>query len=184
MVWVLSLKQKFFGLYWYFFFWGWNIKERFTTRHYSWSALFSIICKWPSPIIIWVILAPFCVQMYFYFKKHGDVKKIVNVLRQDFSSLCQWFIDNKLSIHFGEDKTKSIFFLIAKGSRKIDISFAIHSIKQHKTVDYLGCQLDSKLSWITMASKVLKNTSVKLKFLPRKSKYLTLTYRKLLSHFD
>ena len=26
----------------------------------------------------------------------------------DFSNLCKWFLDNKLSIHFGEDKTKSI----------------------------------------------------------------------------
>ena len=27
-----------------------------------------------------------------------------------FSNLCEWFLDNKLSIHFGEDKTKSILF--------------------------------------------------------------------------
>ena len=27
-------------------------------------------------------------------------------LNQDFNSLCDWFLDNKLSIHFGEDKTK------------------------------------------------------------------------------
>ena len=37
--------------------------------------------------------------------QHEDVKKIENVLNKEFSSLCQWFIDNKLSIHFGEDKT-------------------------------------------------------------------------------
>ena len=24
--------------------------------------------------------------------------------------LCDWFVDNKLSIHFGKDKTKSISF--------------------------------------------------------------------------
>ena len=34
------------------FFWGWNIKVRCTTRLYSWTAPFSIICKWSSPIII------------------------------------------------------------------------------------------------------------------------------------
>ena len=28
-------------------------------------------------------------------------------LNIDFNSLCDWFVDNKLSIHFGEDKTKS-----------------------------------------------------------------------------
>ena len=35
------------------------------------------------------------------FYQHEDVKKIENVLNKEFSSLCQWFIDNKLSIHFG-----------------------------------------------------------------------------------
>ena len=24
--------------------------------------------------------------------------------------MCDWFVNNKLSIHFGEDKTKSILF--------------------------------------------------------------------------
>ena len=43
------------------------------------------------------------------FYKHEGIK-IENVLNKEFSSLCQWFIDNKLSIHFGEDKTKSILF--------------------------------------------------------------------------
>ena len=57
-----------------------------------------------------------------------------------------WFIDNKLSIHFGEDKTKSILFSKARGLREISISFVGHSIKEHETVEYLGFHLDSKLS--------------------------------------
>ena len=82
------------------------------------------------------------------FYQHEDVKKIDNV-----SSLCQWFIDNKLSIHFGEDKTKSILFLKTRGLKEVNISFAGHSIKQQETVEYLGCQLDSKLSGEAVASK-------------------------------
>ena len=78
--------------------------------------------------------------------QHEYVEKIENVLNKAFSSLCQWFIDNNLSIHFGEDKTKSILFSKRRGLKEIDISFAGHSIKQHETVKYLGCQLDSKLS--------------------------------------
>ena len=39
-----------------------------------------------------------------------DIDKIEMQLNNDFNSLCDWFIDNKLSIHFGEDKTKSIIF--------------------------------------------------------------------------
>ena len=30
--------------------------------------------------------------------------------KKDFESICDWFVDNKLSIHFGDDKTKSILF--------------------------------------------------------------------------
>ena len=39
-----------------------------------------------------------------------DIGKIEKVLNEEFASLCEWFVDNKLSIHFGEDKTKSILF--------------------------------------------------------------------------
>ena len=80
------------------------------------------------------------------FYQHEDVTRIENVLNKEFSSLCQWFIDNKLPIHFGEDKTKSILFSKARGLSEINTSFAGHSIKQHETVEYLGFQLDSKLS--------------------------------------
>ena len=39
-----------------------------------------------------------------------DIKTIEEQLNTDLSSLCDWFIDNKLSVHFGEEKRKSIFF--------------------------------------------------------------------------
>ena len=42
-----------------------------------------------------------------------DKQKEAN-LNKNLNSLCDWFVENKLSIHFGEDKTKSIVF----GSRK------------------------------------------------------------------
>ena len=38
------------------------------------------------------------------------IQKIEEQLNSDFTSLCEWFIDNKLSVHFGEEKTKSILF--------------------------------------------------------------------------
>ena len=34
--------------------------------------------------------------------------EISDRLNTKFNKLCDWFVDNKLSIHFGEDKTKSI----------------------------------------------------------------------------
>ena len=84
------------------------------------------------------------------------------------------------------------FILFSKtgGLKEINISFEGHSIKQHKTVECLGCQLDSKLSREAMASKVLRKINAKLKFLYRQSRYLTPAYRRLLCnaliqpHFD
>ena len=58
------------------------------------------------------------------FYQHEDVKKFENALNNEFSSLCQWFIDNELSIHFRENKTKFILFSKARGLRKITIAFA------------------------------------------------------------
>ena len=63
---------------------------------------------------------------------------------------------NKQSVHFGDDKTKSILFSKKRGLREINISFAGHSNKQHKTEEYIGSQLDSNLSGEAMASKILK----------------------------
>ena len=39
-----------------------------------------------------------------------NVKDIERQLNEDFANICDWFVDNKLSIHCGEDKTKSILF--------------------------------------------------------------------------
>ena len=39
-----------------------------------------------------------------------DINEIEKQLNVDFSNICDWFVDNGLSIHFREDKTKSIPF--------------------------------------------------------------------------
>ena len=41
---------------------------------------------------------------------HKYISIIGSRLNKDFISLCEWFVGNKLSIHLGEDKTKSILF--------------------------------------------------------------------------
>ena len=66
--------------------------------------------------------------------------------------------------------------------RKSYISFTGYSIKQHDRVEYLACQLDSKLSGEALASKILWKINPKLKFIYRKSRYLTSTLRRLLSN--
>ena len=48
--------------------------------------------------------------------QHKNVTEIKKQLTKDFSNICDWFVDNKLSIHFGEDKTKSILFSSKRNS--------------------------------------------------------------------
>ena len=77
-----------------------------------------------------------------------NINEIENQLNKDFNSICDWFVDNKLSIHFGEDKTKSILFGTnrkMKNIRELDIRHGDVKIKQHPEVVYLGCTLDSKI---------------------------------------
>ena len=45
--------------------------------------------------------------LVFQSKTVKDIEKQFN---EDFANICDWFVDNKLNIHFGEDKTKSILF--------------------------------------------------------------------------
>ena len=52
--------------------------------------------------------------------QHNDVSKIEQNLRKNFSDICDWFFDNKLSIHFGEDKTKCILFGTKQKLNKTD----------------------------------------------------------------
>ena len=66
-------------------------------------------------------------------------------LNKNFSMLCDRFVDNKLSIHFGEDKTKLILFGSKhkiKNSKLLNIRYNDIKIKQFSKVTYLGCILD------------------------------------------
>ena len=42
--------------------------------------------------------------------QHENVKEIEDQLNLNSFRLCDWFTNNKLSIHLGKDKTKSILF--------------------------------------------------------------------------
>ena len=37
--------------------------------------------------------------------QHNILMKLKKQLNKDFENICDWFFDNKLSIHFGDDKT-------------------------------------------------------------------------------
>ena len=42
--------------------------------------------------------------------QHKDIAEIETIFNDDFENSCDWFVENKLSIHFGDNKTKSILF--------------------------------------------------------------------------
>ena len=125
--------------------------------------------------------------------QHKDIKVIEEHLNEDFANLCEWFVDNKLSIHFGQDKTKSILFAskskIRKGNQ-LKINYMNIEIKQHSHISYLGCVLDETLSGEPMALKMINKINSKLRFLYRKNKFLTPFLRRMLCnalvqpHFD
>ena len=71
-----------------------------------------------------------------------NVSKIEQNLNKNFSDICDWFVDNKLSIHFGEDNTKCILFGTKQTLNKtgsLDIRYDTMQIKQYRTATYLGC---------------------------------------------
>ena len=47
--------------------------------------------------------------LVFQSKNVKDIKKQLN---EDFANICDWFVDNKLSIRFGEDKRSPSFSLL------------------------------------------------------------------------
>jgi len=124
----------------------------------------------------------------------GDnVKEIDENLNKNFNSLCDWLVENKLSIHLGEEKTKSILFgskRKLKTEDKLNIRRDDINIIQHSKVTYLGCILDCNMSGEYMATKVLLKINARLRFLNRNKKVLNRALKRLLCnaliqpHFD
>ena len=65
-----------------------------------------------------------------------DLDIISEKLNSELNNLCDWFVDNKLSIHFGDDKTKSILFTGKNRPRDdtLKISRGRTEVAQHKEV--------------------------------------------------
>ena len=112
-----------------------------------------------------------------------DINEIEKQLNKDFERICDWFVDNKLSIHFA---TK---FKIRK-VKKLNIKYGDMQIKQQSKLKYLGYMLDETMPGETMELSVINKINNKLKFLYRKNRFLTLALRRLLCnaliqpHFD
>ena len=109
--------------------------------------------------------------------QHSDIKEIQIQLNKNFSLICDWFVDNKLSIHFGEDKTESVLFSSnckIKKASPLNIQYKDIKIKQCTKVAYLGCILDETLSGESMATYVINGH---IRFLYRQNKFLGIPLR-------
>ena len=90
------------------------------------------------------------------FYQQKNIAEIENILNKEFANVCEWFVDNKMSIHFGENKTKCILFSKEKNLLGKSMTYENNRIKQ-----YLGCYLDTYLSGEPMAMKSLKKDQCK-----------------------
>ena len=79
-----------------------------------------------------------------------DMHAIEDKLNEIFNSLCIWFVEDKLSIHFGDNKTKSFIF----GSKR--------RLKEPQ-VKYLECIFDCNTSGEAMSVKVLNKVNSRLR---------------------
>ena len=115
--------------------------------------------------------------------QHKDAKEIERNLNKNFSNVSVWFVDNKRSIHFGEDKTKYILFGTKHRLNKVsslEIKYGEIYIKQCHTVTYLGCLLDETISRESMALKVMNKINSRLRFLYIKNRLLPPPLHRLL----
>ena len=104
-----------------------------------------------------------------------------------------WFVDNKLSIRFRDDKTKCILLGTKHRLNKVsslDLKHGEIHIKQYHTVTYLSCLLNKTHSGESMTLKVINKIDSRLRFLYRKNRFLSPPLRRLFSnsliqlHFD
>ena len=115
--------------------------------------------------------------------QHKDITEIESVLNKNFSMLCDWFVDSKLSIYFGEDKTKSILFGSkhkTKKSNPLNIQYNDIEIKQYSKVTYLDCIFNETLSGESMVIHVINEINSRLRFLYRQNRFLDFPFCRLL----
>ena len=81
-----------------------------------------------------------------------DADEIEKHLDKDFENICDWFVDNKLSIHFGIDFASK---RRPKNIHQRNNWYNHINIKQGSQVTYIGCVLDERMSCEPMALKVI-----------------------------
>ena len=55
----------------------------------------------------------------FIMYQDKEIKQVEKKLNEEFENLCDSFVDNKLSLHFGQDEAKSILFSRKRRAKNI-----------------------------------------------------------------
>lgn len=126
--------------------------------------------------------------LLFSIKTKTFIYQVENVLTKEFSTLCEWFVSNKLPYYL--EKIKCVLFSKTENLSKSNITQGNHNTNQCHTVANLGCHLDSSLIKESMVMKFLKkakkqnlNFSIgKTIFTPRLKRLLRNTLIQL--HFN
>ena len=92
----------------------------------------------------------------------------------------EWFVDNKMLTHFGEDKTKCILFSSKKNLRELNVTYDNNIIKQFRIVKYLSCHLDTNLSGESLTMRSPQKINTKLQRLYRQNEFLNPKLLRLL----
>ena len=122
---------------------------------------------------------PVC-RRHAHFYQHKDFKEIDYGLSKEISNVCKWFVDKKLSVHFGEDKIKYIFFSRQKDLPELNKTYNNNRIQKIHITEYRGCYLDAILSGESIAVKYLKRIITQLQFFYRQNKFLNPKLHRLL----
>ena len=99
--------------------------------------------------------------------QHSDNNEIEILLNKTFGLIYDWFMDNKLRIHFGDDKNKSILFSSKSKTKKVSLLNIQHKgkkVKQYSKVTYLGCTFDETLTRESMATHIINKVNSRLRF--------------------
>ena len=110
-----------------------------------------------------------------------SVSVIEETLVHELTFLCEWLVDNKLSIHL-LGKTESILLGLNEKIRKqstMKIICGDNEVTAKDNVKYLGVSLDQSLEGKYIAESILKKGNSSLKFLWRQAKYLNRNSTKL-----
>ena len=115
--------------------------------------------------------------------QHKGITEIETALNKNFSMLCDWFADNKLNIHFDEDKTKSILLgskHTMKKSKLLNLQYNDIKIKQYSKVTYLDCIFDETFAGESMAIHVINKINSRVRFLYRQNRFFSFSLSILL----